>query len=147
MYGKTTIIRDLTRILSNGIPEINFSPKNCGVVDERGEIAAVYKGIPQNDIGCNTDVIDNVPKPLGINMLIRSMSPQIIICDEIGSNEDVIAIRRAICSGVKGIFTMHSASIEEVFQNKKVKELIDNKLIQKVFVLDPINKGTIKEIY
>ncbi len=63
--------------------EIGFSPKTCGVVDERGEIAAMYKGIPQNDIGPFTDVIDNIPKSDGINILIRSMSPEIIICDEI----------------------------------------------------------------
>ena len=71
------------------MPEIKFSPKICGIVDERGEIAAMYKGVPQNDIGINSDVVNNVPKPIGINMLIRSMGPQIIICDEIGSKEDI----------------------------------------------------------
>lgn len=79
------------------MPEINFLPKTCGVVDERGEIAAVYKGIPQNDIGRFTDVITNVPKPIGISILIRSMSPDIIVCDEIGSNQDIKAIEEATC--------------------------------------------------
>lgn len=79
------------------MPEINFSSKTCGVVDERGEIAAVYKGIPQNDIGKFTDVITNVPKPIGISILIRSMSPDIIVCDEIGSNKDIKAIEEATC--------------------------------------------------
>ena len=87
----------MVRKISDGMPEINFLPKTCGVVDERGEIAAVYKGIPQNDIGRFTDVITNVPKPIGISILIRSMSPDIIVCDEIGSNQDIKAIEEATC--------------------------------------------------
>ena len=93
-YGKTTILRDLIRNISNGIETLNFKGKTCGVVDERGEIAAMYKGIPQNDIGLRTDIIENIPKAEGIKILIRSMAPEIIACDEIGSKEDVQAIRR-----------------------------------------------------
>jgi len=92
--GKTTILRDVIRKISNGIEEMNFKGKNCGVVDERGEIAAMYRGIPQNDIGIRTDVIENISKAKGMKMLIRSMAPEIIACDEIGSKEDVEAIRR-----------------------------------------------------
>lgn len=58
----------------------------------------MYQGIPQNDVGKFTDVITNTPKPIGINMLVRSMAPQIIICDEIGSKEDIYAIEKAFCS-------------------------------------------------
>ena len=145
--GKTTILRDLIRIISNGIPEIKFSNKICGVVDERGEIAAIYKGIPQNDIGDFTDVIDNVSKTIGINMLIRSMSPQIIACDEIGTDEDVKAIEKAFLSGVKGIFTSHASSIAEVLQNPNLKKLVDCKIIKRIIVLDVNNKGQIKETY
>lgn len=90
-----------------GIPEIKFEGKTCGVVDERGEIAAMYQGIPQNDIGIRTDVIENISKAKGMKMLIRSMAPEIIACDEIGSKEDIEAIEDALLSGVKGIFTMH----------------------------------------
>ena len=68
----------------------------CGVVDERGEIAAMYKGVPQNYIGIRTDVIENIPKAKGIKMLIRSMAPEVIACDEIGSKEDILAIRRRL---------------------------------------------------
>ena len=89
------------------MPEIKFSPKTCSIVDERGEIAAMHKGMPQNDVGKFTDVIDNVSKEIGIRMVIRSMSPQIVICDEIGSQEDILSIRKATCSGIKGIFTHH----------------------------------------
>jgi stage III sporulation protein AA len=93
--GKTTMLRDIIRNISNGIKEINFKGMTCGVVDERGEIAAMYKGVPQNDIGIRTDVIENISKSKGMKMLIRSMAPEVIACDEIGSKEDVQAIRRS----------------------------------------------------
>lgn len=102
--GKTTILRDAIRQISNGIEKLNFKGKTCGVVDERGEIAAMYKGIPQNDVGMRTDVIENISKAKGMKMLIRSMAPEIIACDEIGSNEDVIAIRRSDISWSKRNF-------------------------------------------
>ncbi len=73
----------------------------CGVVDERGEIAAMYKGAPQNDIGIRTDVIENISKEKGMKMLIRSMAPEVIACDEIGSKEDIQAIRRSNASWSK----------------------------------------------
>ena len=144
--GKTTILRDLVRKISDGMPEINFAPKICGIVDERGEIAAMYKGIPQNDIGKNSDVINNVPKSLGINMLIRSMSPQIIICDEIGSEQDIEAIEKATLSGTKGIFTAHANNIKEIKQNPNLIKLIEKRLIQRILILNPIYKGEIKEV-
>lgn len=102
--GKTTILRDAIRQISNGIEKLSFKGKTCGVVDERGEIAAMYKGIPQNDVGMRTDVIENISKAKGMKMLIRSMAPEIIACDEIGSNEDVIAIRRSYISWSKRNF-------------------------------------------
>ena len=133
--GKTTILRDTIRRLSNGIEEWNFRGKTCGVVDERGEIAAMYRGIPQNDVGLRTDVIENISKSKGMKMLIRSMAPEIIACDEIGSKEDVQAIKEAISSGVKGIFTMHGKSLEDVKNNIDVNYLIENKLIEKVIFI------------
>ena len=133
--GKTTILRDTIRRLSNGIEEWNFRGKTCGVVDERGEIASIYRGIPQNDIGIRTDVVENISKSKGMKMLIRSMAPEIIACDEIGSKEDVQAIKEAISSGVKGIFTMHGKNLEDVKNNSDVNSLIENKLIEKVIFI------------
>lgn len=133
--GKTTILRDAIRRLSNGIDEINFKGKTCAVVDERGEIAAMYKGVPQNDVGIRTDVIENVNKNQGIHMLIRTMAPEIIACDEIGSPEDVEAIHYALYSGVKGIFTMHGKGVEDIKNNRMIYELIENREIQKVVFL------------
>ena len=133
--GKTTILRDIIRRISDGIEEINFRGKTCGVVDERGEIAAMYKGAPQNDVGIRTDIIENVSKNKGIHMLIRTMTPEIIACDEIGSKEDVEAIHYALYSGVKGIFTMHGKNVEDIKNNKQIYELIENREIQKIVFL------------
>ena len=126
---------------------MNFSARTCGVVDERGEIAAMHKGIAQNNLGPLTDVIENITKYKGMMMLIRSMAPSVIFCDEIGSREDVDAINYAVCSGIKGVFTAHANSVEELKRNEEISKLLDNHLIQRVIVLDSIQKGKIKEIY
>lgn len=133
--GKTTVLRDIIRRLSDGINEIDFKGKVCGVVDERGEIAAMYKGIPQNDVGLRTDIIENVDKNKGIHMLIRTMAPEIIACDEIGSTDDVDAIHYALYSGVKGIFTMHGKSVEDLKNNKQIYQLVENGEVEKVVFL------------
>lgn len=145
--GKTTILRDVIRNLSNGVKELNLTPKTVGIVDERGEIAAVYKGIPQKDIGNMTDVISNLPKAIGMKMLIRSMSPQIIACDEIGNSEDVQAISSAVCSGVRGIFTAHGGNLDEVMKNLDLNKLIRENLVEKVIQLSRIQKGKADKIY
>lgn len=114
---------------------------NIGLVDERGEIAALYKGIPQNDIGIRTDVLENIPKPLGIKMLIRTMAPQIIAADEIGTKQDVEAIREAMCCGVKGIFTAHGCSKQELLRNPTLNELMNENIIEKIVFLKSNEKG------
>lgn len=133
--GKTTILRDIVRRISSGVEEIKFKGITVGVVDERGEIAAMYKGIAQNDIGPRTDVLCNVPKSIGMKMLIRSMSPKVIVADEIGSHEDTQAISEIICSGVKGIFSAHGATMEEVMLNKSLNELLDSHVIERIIIL------------
>ena len=145
--GKTTILRDLIRKLSNGIKEINFKGKTVGIVDERGEIAAMYKGIPQNDIGLRTDVLDNVSKDKGMRMLVRSMAPEIITCDEIGSKQDVEAINYAICSGVKGIFTAHGGNIEEINLNSELADLLKMNVFERIIFLNEKQKGAISKVY
>ncbi len=133
--GKTTLLRDLVRNISNGVPELPLKGKTCGLVDERGEIAAMYKGVPQNDIGIRTDVIENISKEQGMEILIRSMSPEIIACDEIGSKQDIIAIKQAVCSGVKGIFTAHGADIKDIKRNREISELLEQHIIEKIIFL------------
>ena len=145
--GKTTILKDIVKQISSGIKEINFEALNTGIIDERGEIAALYKGIPQNDIGIKIDVIDNVSKGIGMKMLVRSMAPQVIVADEIGNPEDVDAINYSMCSGCKGIFTAHGDCIEDLYLNKFIKELIIGHVFEIIIFLDSNKKGNIKEIY
>lgn len=136
--GKTTILRDLIRNLSEY--------KTIGVVDERGEIAAMYKNIPQNNLGLQVDILNNIPKSIGMKMLIRSMAPEVICADEIGTKEDVEAIKYAVTSGVKGIFTAHGENFETIKQNPILKELIEEKLIEKIIILNKNNRKNIKYI-
>lgn len=145
--GKTTILRDIIRQLSTGIKEIKFLAINVGIVDERGEIAAMYKGIPQNDIGIKTDIVENVSKNIGIRMLIRSMSPKVIVADEIGKKEDIEAIHYAVCSGCRGIFTAHGSSFEDISLNPVIHNLIETHTIERLIFLDEKEKGKVKELY
>ncbi len=143
--GKTTLLKDIIKKISDGIPERNFKGITCGVVDERGEISATYKGISQNSLGIRTDVIDNIPKAIGMKMLIRSMSPKVIIADEIGRAEDINAIEYAVSSGVNGIFTAHGNSLEQIMKNPILSQLISKEYIDKILILD--NKRDIHLVY
>lgn len=132
--GKTTILRDLVRNISNGFN--GFRGLNVGLVDERGEIAAMYKGVAQNDIGIRTDVIDNVPKVIGMRLLIRSMAPQVIVADEIGGEDETETINYAVCSGVSGIFTAHGNSFNDLLLNPTLNDLIKLNVIQRIVFLE-----------
>lgn len=126
---------------------MKFKAINVGVVDERGEISALYKGVPQNDIGVKTDVIENVYKGTGIRMLIRSMAPKVVVADEIGNKDDIEAINYAMCSGCKGIFTAHGSNMEDVMLNPVLKNLLNMHVFEKIIFLDEDQKGNIKEVY
>ena len=144
--GKTTMLRDLVNKISNGIPEINFKGITVSVIDERGESAAMHRGIPQNDVGIRTDVLDNVPKTIGIRMAVRSLAPQVIVADEIGNKEDSEVINYAICSGVKGIFTAHGSSIQDLRLNPEINNLINLGIFERIIFLDQNKKGVIKKV-
>ncbi|SHH45225.1 stage III sporulation protein AA [Clostridium collagenovorans DSM 3089] len=146
--GKTTILRDIVRNLSLGIRELNISGKKVSVIDERSEIAACYKGMPQLEVGLRTDIFDNCPKHLGIIMAIRSMAPEVIVADEIGTSEDIASIIMALNCGVKVITTIHGNSIEDFINRKVFNDAIENKVFKRAIVLS--NKrgiGTIEYIY
>lgn len=119
---------------------------NVSVIDERSEIAAMHKGVPQNDIGIRTDVLDNIPKTIGIKMAVRSLSPQVIVADEIGSTDDSKVINYAICSGVKGIFTAHGRSLNELQANPELNKLINLGVFEKIIFLDEKIKGKTKSV-
>ena len=149
---KNIILRQKAEADSKARDEANAkkSPRdlaNKSSADQRVEIAAMYKGEPQNDIGILSDVIDNCTKSDGMKMLIRSMSPEVIVCDEIGSKQDIEAINYAMCSGVKGIFTAHGNSLEEIKLNEQIKELLEKYIVQIIIILDDKKRGKIKNIY
>lgn len=119
-YGKTTILRDIIRSISNmGI--------NVSVIDERSEIAACFKGVPQNDVGSCTDVLDMAPKSRGIMLMLRSMAPGVIAVDEINAAEDLRAIRAAKACGAALLCTAHADS--RIWDNPLVKEGIFNRYV------------------
>lgn len=117
--GKTTLLRDVVRNISNGNEEIQGL--TVGLVDERGEISAMYKGETQNDVGLRTDVLSNIPKEIGMKMLIRSMAPQVLVADEIGKNEDIVAIREAMCSRYKRNIYSTRSNIERSLHEQALK--------------------------
>lgn len=145
--GKTTVLRDIVRRISDGIEQIDFKGKTISLVDERGEIAAIYKGIPQNDIGIRTDVMDNVDKSIGMKLLIRSMSPEIIVADEIGKDEDIDAINYAVCSGIKGIFTAHGSNLKDLKLNPSISKIIDKHIFDRIIFLNKNIKGKVETVY
>ncbi len=146
--GKTTILRDLIRKISTGIEQVKLKGLTVGLVDERGEVAAMYKGIPQNDVGIKTDVLDNIPKAIGMKMLIRSMAPNVIAADEIGSDADIEAIHYAVCCGIKGIFTAHGGSLEDLALNPAIKNLINTHIFERIiFISNKGQKGEIEKVY
>ncbi len=127
--GKTTLLRDLVRQISNG-------GQTVGVVDERSEIGGCYMGIPQNDIGMRTDIIDCCAKAQGIMMLVRAMAPDVIAVDEIGSGEDAAAIETALYSGCKLIATIHGYDITDVIKKRMLRELIHGEAVERYVMLE-----------
>ena len=120
--GKTTLLRDMIRLLSTG--NENHSGVKVGVVAERSEIAACYCGRPQNDLGPRVDVLDNCPKGKGMQMLLRTMSPQVIAVDELGAKEEFEAVREILYSGCCLLATIHAGSVSELCQKPFMEELI-----------------------
>ncbi len=139
--GKTTMLRDLVRNFSGG--NAYGKGKNVGLVDERSEIAGSCLGIPQNDIGIRTDVMDACPKREGMMMLIRSMAPDILAVDELGSTEDVEAMHRAIQCGCKMLATIHGFSLEEVGRKSYMKGVMEEQLFDRYLLLGKQNNKCI----
>ncbi|MFB4164590.1 stage III sporulation protein AA [Alteribacillus sp. JSM 102045] len=133
--GKTTFLRDLARCASEGMPEINLPSKKVAIVDERSELAACYKGIPSFDVGTRTDVLDACPKAVGMMMMIRSMSPELIIVDEIGRLEDSEAIMEAVHAGVTIICSAHGSSLNEIKRRPILKKLLTNGIFKHIVTL------------
>lgn len=146
--GKTTLIRDIARNISNGVNSVGLSGKKVVVIDERSEIGACHFGIPQMNLGIRTDILDNCLKREGLIMSIRSLSPEVLICDEIGTKGDVEALVMAFNSGVNIITTIHGFTIEDLYKRNVFYDLLDNGIIERVITLSTRNGvGTIEKVY
>ena len=146
--GKTTILRDIAKNISNGMYKINLSGKKVTIVDERSEIAACYNGVPQMNVGIRTDILDNCLKKSGMIMAIRSLSPEVLICDEIGTKGDLEALNMAFNSGVNVIVTVHGYDIADVYGRAVFKDLIDNCILERIILLsNRKGAGTIEKVY
>ena len=146
--GKTTLLRDLVRQISDGVPGLNFPGHTVGVVDERSEIAGCHRGAPQMDVGVRTDVLDGCPKAEGMMILLRAMSPDIIVTDEIGKMEDIKALEEVFNAGVRVIVTIHGSSLRELAGRPALKYLLQLNIIDRFVLLGRSRGvGTVEKIY
>lgn len=144
--GKTTLLRDLARIFSAG--DKGLRPRKVGIVDERSELAGCVQGIPQHDVGPRTDVLDGCPKAEGMMMMIRSMSPDILVVDEIGRREDGEAVYDAVHAGVHVFTTAHGRSLEEVCRRPTLSQLARDGVFNRYILLSRRRgPGTVEGVF
>ncbi|MGN0661166.1 MAG: ATPase, T2SS/T4P/T4SS family [Oscillospiraceae bacterium] len=137
--GKTTLLRDLTRIIGES--------SRVSVVDERNEISASYHGEAQNDVGRFTDVFCEYRKSDGIMCAVRTMSPDFVVCDEIGGKNEADRLCECLNCGVKIICTAHAGSLEELKRREHIDRLISAGAFEKIVLLDTApNIGKVKRI-
>ena len=146
--GKTTLLRDIARNISNGMYRLDLKGKKVTIVDERSEIAGSFNGIPQLNVGIRSDILDNCLKKTGMLMAIRSLSPEVLVCDEIGTYGEMEALQVAFNSGVNIIVTVHGFDIEDIYSRRIFKELIEQSILQRIIVLSNKNgAGTVDKVY
>lgn len=144
--GKTTLLRDAVRQISNG--NVYGEGMEVSVVDERSEIGASFKGIPQCDLGIRTDVMDACPKALGMLMMIRSMAPRVVAVDEIGTREDLEALRDVMNCGCRILATVHGNQVEDLAGKPVLSEMAREKMFDRYVVLTRTpGPGTVTGIY
>ena len=144
--GKTTLLRDLIRQISDGNAWI--SGRTVGVVDERSELGGCWRGVAQNHLGKRTDILDGCPKAEGMMMLIRSMGPEVIAADEIGSPEDVHAMEYAMHCGCRILATVHAGSMEELRRKPLLQQLVRKGSFERYVLLGNQKRvGQVQGIY
>lgn len=130
--GKTTLLRDLTRQLASGDGGRVYK---VAVVDERGELGAAYSGVVQNDLGVCSDVLDKYEKSVGILQAVRTLSPQVIVCDELGGEKETQAVAQGLNSGVSVITTIHADSPAELLKKPQARALLQTGAFDKIAFL------------
>jgi stage III sporulation protein AA len=146
--GKTTLLRDIARCISTGDNRYNTNALKVGIIDERSEIAGCINGIPQMTFGPRLDVLDACPKAEGMMMMIRSMSPDVLIVDEIGRKEDGEAILEAVNAGIQLIMTTHGRTLDEIQNRPTLKRIMEMGIFERFIELNrqhgPGTVGAIK---
>ncbi len=144
--GKTTLLRDLVRYVSDG--NVYSQGQTVGVVDERSEIAGSFLGQPQNDVGIRTDILDACPKAVGMMLLLRAMSPRVIAIDELGSEKEIEAVQTVANCGSKMLATMHGNCLEDIYKRNGMRVLMEQGCFEMVLVLGRLcGKCVIRKIY
>lgn len=146
--GKTTLLRELICLLSNGEPKLGLAGQSVAVIDERGELAGMWRGIPTYDLGCRTDVLDGCPKAVGVSMVLRSMAPMVIAMDELGHQDDVAAVLDAQRTGVSILSTAHAADYLDANRRPVLRTLFEQQVFERVVVLSrEQGPGTVQGVY
>lgn len=140
--GKTTLLRDVCRQLSGG-----ERPRQTALIDERGELAACVCGVPQLDVGAWTDVLDGCDKVHGVPWLVRSMTPQVLVTDELAGAADAQAIEEAMACGVAVIASAHGGSLNELAARPAMAALMSRRCFRWYVVLHPAGEGRIAAVY
>ncbi len=145
--GKTTILRDLVRQISTGVPPLNLWGMKVGLVDERSEVAGCLRGVPQRDLGPRTDVLDGCPKAEGMMLLIRALSPAVVAVDEIGRPADADAVMEALHAGVVVLATAHGHGLGDISRRPALAALLQAGAFQRAVILgrDP-HPGAVQSV-
>jgi len=149
-HGKTTLLRDIARAVSSADwyhPEVRWKALKVGVVDERSEIAGCLKGVPSFDLGYRTDVLDGCPKAEGMMMLIRSMSPDVLVVDEFGRDDDVAAMREAIHAGVRVVASAHGSQLDEIARRPGIGSLLAEGVFSRIVLLRRTKNEWTRRVY
>ncbi len=141
--GKTTLLRDMVRLLSGGFC---MKPLRVGLCDERGEVAALWEGEPQFDVGERTDVLEGCPKAQALMILLRGMNPQVLSCDEITQSADCAALGQCAGCGVKLLATVHAKDVDDLGRKEVYRELLRRGIFERAVILAPDHSFRVEEL-
>lgn len=145
--GKTTLLREIIRVVSEGAPRLGMAGLRVGLVDERSEIAGCYQGVPQLDVGPRTDVLDGCPKGEGVYLLLRAMNPELIVTDEVGSEADFKMLEDIINAGVSFMTTAHALDLKEAKNRPGLNRILDSKMLERlIFLSSRLGVGTVESV-
>lgn len=145
--GKTTLLREIVRVVSMGSPNLGIPGLRVGLVDERSEIAGCYQGVPQLDVGPRTDVLDGSPKTEGVYLLLRAMNPELIVTDEVGTEADFRMLEDIVNAGVSFMTTAHALNLREAENRPGLNRILTSKMVERlIFLSNRLGVGTVESV-